>query len=124
MFGISTYGFRPEHIVPVAKHAEALGFSGVWVGEHILEPAAFASVHPYDEGKDAPPVVTHVRTMYDIWLTVGAIIAATSRLRVTTGVYLLPLRHPVFSARAAISAQQLSGGRFRFGVGVGWWKEE
>lgn len=124
MFGISTYGFRPEHIVPVARHAEQLGFSGVWVGEHILEPMEFESVHPYDEGKDAPPVVTGARTMYDVWVMVGAIIGATSRIRVTTGVYLLPLRHPVLSARAAISAQQASGGRFRLGVGTGWWKEE
>jgi len=124
MFGISTYGFRPEHIVPVARHAEALGFTGIWLGEHILEPMQFESVHPYDEGKTAPPVVTGARTMYDMWVTVGAIIGATTRLAVTTGIYLLPLRHPVLSARAAISAQQVSGGRFRFGVGVGWWKEE
>lgn len=124
MFGISMYGFRPEHIVPVARHAEALGFSGVWVGDHFAEPMLFESVHPYDEGKDAPPVVTGARTMYDIWTMVGAIIGATSRLRVTTGVYLLPLRHPVYSARAAISAQQAAGGRFRLGLGSGWWKEE
>ena len=124
MFGISMYGFRPEHIVPVARHAEGLGFSGVWVGDHILEPMEFASVHPYDEGKEAPPVVTGARTMYDIWVMVGAIIGATSRLRVTTGVYLLPLRNPVLSARAAISAQQAAGGRFRLGVGSGWWREE
>lgn len=124
MFGFSTYGSRPEHIVPMAKHAEDLGFGGVWLGEHILEPMAFESVHPYDEGKVAPPVVTGARTMYDTWVMVGAIFGATRRLKVTTGVYILPLRHPVLSARAAISAQQVSGGRFRFGVGTGWWKEE
>ena len=81
MFGISMYGFRPEHIVPVARHAEALGFGGVWVGEHILEPQAFESVHPYDEGKERPPLVTTARTMYDIWVMVGAIIGATTKLQ-------------------------------------------
>ena len=124
MIGISTYGNRPEHLVPVAKRAEALGFGGIWVGEHILEPMQFESAHPYDEGKERPPVVTSNRTMYDIWVLVGAIIGATSRIIVTTGVYLLPLRHPVLSARAAISAHQASCGRFCLGVGSGWWKEE
>jgi len=124
MFGISMYGFRPEHVVPVARHAEGLGFGGLWVGEHILEPVSFASVHPYDEGKERPPVVTSTRTMYDIWGMVGAIIGATTRVTVTTGIYLLPLRHPVLSARAAITAQQTSGGRFGLGVGSGWWREE
>jgi alkanesulfonate monooxygenase SsuD/methylene tetrahydromethanopterin reductase-like flavin-dependent oxidoreductase (luciferase family) len=43
---------------------------------------------------------------------------------VTPGTYLLPLRHPVISARAAITAQQIGGGRFRLGLGAGWWDEE
>ena len=123
-FGIATYGFRPEHIVPVARHAEALGFGGIWLGEHILEPQAFESAHPHDEGKDRVPVHTRARTMYDMWVMVGGILGATTRLAVTTGIYLLPLRHPVLSARAAISAQQLAGGRFRLGLGAGWWQEE
>lgn len=124
MIGISTYGNRPEHLVPVAKHAESLGFSGVWVGEHILEPIDYESVHPYDEGKARPLVVTSSRTMYDMWVAVSAMLAATTMLKVTTGIYLLPLRHPVLTARAAITAHQVSGGRFRLGVGSGWWKEE
>jgi alkanesulfonate monooxygenase SsuD/methylene tetrahydromethanopterin reductase-like flavin-dependent oxidoreductase (luciferase family) len=124
MIGFSTYGMRPEYIVPVARHAEALGFDGVWVGEHILEPLHSESVHPYGEGRARASIVTGSRTMYDLWVLVGGILGATSRLIVTTGIYLLPLRHPVLSARACISAQQLSGGRFRLGVGAGWWKEE
>ena len=124
MIGISTYGNRPEHLVPVAKHAESLGFGGVWVGEHILQPMEYASVHPYDDGKARPLVVTSNRTMYDAWVAVSAMLTATTRLQVTTGIYLLPLRHPVLTARAAITAHQISGGRFRLGVGSGWWKEE
>ncbi len=60
-FGISTYGFRSEHIVPVAKHAEALGFAGVRLGEHIFEPVHLTSIHPYDEGKTSAPIVTSTR---------------------------------------------------------------
>jgi probable F420-dependent oxidoreductase len=124
MIGLSTYGNRPEHLVPVARHAESLGFGGLWVGEHILQPMDYESVHPYDHGKERPLVVTSCRTMYDPWVAVSAMLAATSRLLVTTGIYLLPLRHPVLTARAAISAHQISGGRFRLGIGSGWWKEE
>lgn len=124
MIGISTYGNRPAHLVPVARHAESLGFGGLWVGEHILQPMEYQSVHPHDEGKARPLVVTSNRTMYDMWVAVGTMLGATTRLKVTTGIYLLPLRHPIFTARAVISAQQMSGGRFRLGVGSGWWKEE
>lgn len=123
-FGIATYGFRPDDIVPLARHAEELGFFGIWLGEHIMEPRSFESVHPHDEGKEFVPVHTMARKMYDMWTMVGGILGATRTLTVTTGIYLLPLRHPVATARAAITAQQIGGGRFRLGVGAGWWKEE
>jgi len=123
-FGIATYGFRPDDIVPLARHADELGFDGIWLGEHVLEPREFQSVHPHDEGKARVPVHTRARTMYDMWTMVGGILGATRRLTVTTGILLLPLRHPVATARAAITAQQVAGGRFRLGVGTGWWKEE
>jgi len=125
-FGIATYGFRPADIVPLARHADALGFDGIWLGEHILEPREFESAHPseYDKDKTFVPVHTVARKMYDMWTMVGGILAATQRLTVTTGIYVLPLRHPVATARAAITAQQIGGGRFRLGFGSGWWKEE
>lgn len=123
-FGIATYGFRPDDIVPLARHADELGFFGIWLGEHIMEPREFESHHPHDEGKDYVPVHTVARKMYDMWTMVGGILGATKRLTVTTGIYLLPLRHPVATARAAITAQQIGQGRFRLGLGAGWWKEE
>jgi alkanesulfonate monooxygenase SsuD/methylene tetrahydromethanopterin reductase-like flavin-dependent oxidoreductase (luciferase family) len=57
-------------------------------------------------------------------VTIGAIIGGTKKLKVASGVYLLPMRHPILTARAALSAHKMSGGRFRFGVGVGWLGEE
>lgn len=123
-FGIATYGFRPSDIVPLARHAEALGFHGIWLGEHIFEPREFTSVHPHDEGKARVPVHTVARKMYDMWTMVGGILGATSKLNVTTGIYLLPLRHPVATARAAITAQQIGNGRFHLGTAAGWWDEE
>lgn len=123
-FGIATYGFRPADIVPLSRHAERVGFDGIWLGEHILEPKEFESVHPHDEDKVRVPVHTRARTMYDMWTMVGGILGATSRLTVTSGIYLLSLRHPVATARAAMTAQQIGGGRFQMGLGAGWWKEE
>ena len=123
-FGIATYGFRPADIVPLARHAEELGFDGIWLGEHILEPKEFESVHPHDEGKKFVPVHTIARKMYDMWTMVGGILGATRKLHVTTGIYLMSLRHPVATARAAITAQQIGDGRFSLGMGAGWWKEE
>ena len=123
-FGIATYGFRPDDIVPLARHAEALGFHGIWLGEHILEPKTFESVHPHDEGKKRVPVHTVARKMYDMWTMVGGILGATQKIMVTTGILILPLRHPVATARAAITAQQIGQGRFNLGMAAGWWKEE
>ena len=122
--GFATYGIRPADLVPLARHAESLGFHGIWLGEHIMEPREFVSIHPHDEGKTRVPVHTVARKMYDMWTMVGGILGATTRLTVTTGIYLLPLRHPVATARAAITAQQIGGGRFQLGTGAGWWDEE
>jgi len=123
-FGFATYGIRPDDIVPLARHAEGLGFHGIWLGEHILEPREFESAHPHDEGKTFVPVHTVARKMYDMWTMVGGILGGTEKLTVTTGIYLMSLRHPVATARAAITAQQIGGGRFQLGMGAGWWKEE
>lgn len=122
--GLSTYGFPVEYLVPLARHLEQLGFVGMWLGEHLVEPREFESVHPYDEGKERVPVVTRARQMYDTFTTAGAILGATTRFTVTSGVLIVPARHPVHVARAAVSAHRISGGRFRLGVGAGWWEEE
>ena len=53
-------------------------------------------------------------------MVLGAAAAATTHLRVATGIYVLPLRHPLAVARSTCTVQEIAGGRFMFGVGVGW----
>ena len=120
--GITLYSNPPEEMVPICQHAEALGFEGVWVGDHVVAPEVMADKHPYSTR--VPMVVAGDERMYDSWVMIGAIIGATSRLMVSSGVLLLPLRHPILTARACLSAHKMSQGRFRFGVGVGWLADE
>ncbi len=117
---IAMYGPGPEQLPHIARRADELGFDGLWLGEHIAVPEDMGSEHPYCTGRSTPAVISADPRMYDIWTMVGTMINATRRISVATGIYLLPLRHPLISARAAITAQQLAGGRFKFGVGAGW----
>lgn len=120
--GITLYSNRPEEMVPIAQAAEALGYEGVWLGDHVVVPEEMSQEHPYP--KPVPWVQSGDDRIYDLWVTAGAIIGATSTLYVATGVCLAALRHPILTARACLSAHKLSKGRFRFGVGVGWLASE
>ena len=62
--------------------------------------------------------------LYDPWVTLAYVAAATERIRLGTSVYVLPLRHPIVSARAITTLDVLSGGRVEVGIGMGWLREE
>jgi probable F420-dependent oxidoreductase len=62
--------------------------------------------------------------LYDAWVTLAYIAAATQRIRLGTHVYILPLRHPLVTARAVGTLDVLSGGRAILGAGVGWLEDE
>ncbi|MGV6806463.1 MAG: LLM class flavin-dependent oxidoreductase [bacterium] len=120
--GFTIYSNRVEDFPVIAKHAEGLGFDRVWIGEHVVAPVdsditMSADVH---KGRARPPVVASDNRFYDLWTMVGAIAAATSSLKISPGIALLPLRHPLVTARACVTAYQLSRGRFSLGVGPGW----
>lgn len=119
--GLQMYGADPRQFVAIAKRGEELGFDSLWIGEHVVAPEAMGAEHPYKEGwSNRAPVVSADERMYDVWTMIGALTAATQHVSIATGIYLLPLRHPIISARGCITAQQISGGRFLFGVGSGW----
>ncbi len=120
--GFTLYSNGPEEMVPISQHAEALGYEGVWLGDHVVAPEVIGEEHPY--ATRVPMVLSGDERMYDLWVTAGAIIGGTSKIKVAAGIYLLPLRHPILTARACLSAHKMSGGRFRFGVGVGWLASE
>jgi probable F420-dependent oxidoreductase len=106
----------------IAVRAEAAGYGAVFVPDHVVFPVAVDSPYPYSPdgsfpfGLDTP--------LYDPWIILTTIAAATSTIKVGTGVYVLPLRHPFVTARAVTSLDVLSGGRVLLGVGAGWLAEE
>jgi probable F420-dependent oxidoreductase len=124
--GFTIYSNRIQDFPAVARHAESLGFERVWIGDHIVAPvdsdiSLSADVH---KGRARAPVVASDDRFYDLWSMLGAVAASTQRLGVCAGIAVLPLRHPLLTARAAITLATLSGGRFGLGVGPGWLKEE
>lgn len=112
----------PAMITAIATNAERLGFSTVWAPEHVVLLEKFSSRYPYaDEGDIPIPVKTPLLDPF-IALTYAA--AHTSRIRLATGICILPERNPLVMAKVAASLDHLSGGRFAFGIGVGWLEEE
>src|SRR6201991_3522364 len=106
----------------VAAAAERGGFATLWAGEHVLMGDRSASRYPYsDDGQIAVPA-TADWVGPKIGLSFAA--AATSTIGIATGVLLLPEHNPVLVAKQAATLDNLSGGRFTLGVGVGWSREE
>ena len=115
-------GADPEVIGAVGRTAEQCGFATLWAGEHIVMVDRPDSVYPYaDDGRIEVPSDAD-------WLDPLALFAflaaTTSRIRLATGVLLLPEHNPLIVAKHAASVDVLSGGRLTLGVGIGWSAEE
>jgi alkanesulfonate monooxygenase SsuD/methylene tetrahydromethanopterin reductase-like flavin-dependent oxidoreductase (luciferase family) len=121
--GFSLFGQNIEDLVALAKHGESLGFEDAWLGEHIYAPSVLTVQHALS-GRARPPVSGSDTHIYDVWVAMGALIAATSRMTIAPGVAILPLRNPLITARAMITAHRISGGRTRLAIGIGWLPEE
>ena len=120
--GVPLFFLRPDYMAPVTRRAEALGFESVWVPEHLVFPPKFASKYPYSA--DGVPPVTVDMPLLDPLLILAHLAAVTSTIRLGTNVYVLPLRHPIVTARLAVTLDVLSQGRLSLGIGVGWLEEE
>jgi probable F420-dependent oxidoreductase len=103
----------------VARLAEERGHESLFFPEHTHIPAARQT--PYPGGGPLPR--KYART-HDLFVAVTAALTVTSRLRVGSGVCLVIQRDPIITAKEVASADFLSGGRFEFGVGAGWNREE
>ena len=120
--GLNLVMVRPEHMPDVATRAEAAGYRAVFVPDHVVFPARVDSAYPYSPDGSFPfPLDT---PLYDPWVVLTTIAAATTTIKLGTAVYVLPLRHPFVTARAVTSLDVLSGGRVVLGVGAGWLTEE
>ena len=126
--GISVYDMTMSDVRQLAVAADEAGFDAVWLGEHVVLPVDYASEHPTAGGGGhehiTGPIVHPDTELLDPWVALGALAEATTRLRLATGIYILPVRHPLITARSAATLQAASGGRLVLGIGAGWLVEE
>lgn len=111
-----------DQLCEVARFAEELGFEGLMSGDHALYPSSLSGGYPYTESGMPPQDIDSEYP--DMWTSMAAMAAVTSRLRFVCGVYVLPLRNPIEVAKQAATLAILSRGRFVLGAGTGWMKEE
>jgi len=117
-------GFTPtaDDYARVVQKIEELGFHSAWIADHIVIPQKIGAVYPWtDDGSPGFPL----RAPFpDVFALLGYLAAKTQKLRLGTSVLVVPQRNPLQVAKAVATVDMLSNGRFLFGVGVGWLKEE
>jgi len=112
-----------ETLLPVAEAAERLGFDSVWAAHHVALPYERKSEYPYKRSGTEVAMTPGMQWLDPI-VTLSMIAAVTERIRLGTSVYVLPYRDPVTLAAELAALDVLSDGRFIFGIGVGWMREE
>jgi probable F420-dependent oxidoreductase len=110
------YSISPTDL---ARALEERGFESLWVSEHSHIPASRKS--PWPGGPELPKMYYDVM---DPFVALSSAAAVTERLRVGTGICLVVQRDPFQTAKEVASLDQISGGRFLFGIGAGWNAEE
>ncbi|CAH1692009.1 conserved hypothetical protein [Hyphomicrobiales bacterium] len=119
--GLNILPLRASVVAEGGRVAEECGFSSVWLGEHLFAPVRMESA--YMSGEEKLPF-DHDSPMLDPMLVLASIAAVTRTIRLGVGIYLIALRHPLLTAKSFATLDALSGGRFDFGYGVGWLREE
>ena len=110
------YSIRPDIL---ARACEERGFDSLWFGEHTHIPISRKTAYP--GGGDLPKHYVHMR---DPFISLMAAAAVTTRLKLGTGICVLPERDPIITAKEVATLDQLSNGRVQFGIGSGWIVEE
>lgn len=112
----------PDNFVRMAERAEALGMDSLWLSAHIVLPPQVKSDYVLVPGARHPP---SWRECYWEPFTVLSFLAAhTTRVSLGTSILVLPMHNPFECAKQVAEVDQLSNGRFIFGIGVGWFEEE
>lgn len=113
---------EPALYAPLAKEAEALGFDTMVVPDSIMYPEESDSTYPYNA--DGTREFLEGKPFIEPFTLIPSLAAVTERLRFTTFVVKLPVRHPVIVAKQVTSVGVITGGRFGFGVGTSPWYED
>ena len=112
----------PDHLENLARTAEEVGIESLWTVEHVVVPVGYTSEYPYSPtgrmpGPESSPIPDPV-------LPLVFCAAVTRKIKLGTGILILPQRHPAYVAKEFATLDQLSGGRAILGVGIGWLREE
>ena len=114
----------PAYLVDVgamARTAESLGFESFWCAEHPFIPVHTTSRFPGTADGVIPEAYSH---FIDPFVALARASGTTSRIKLATGIVLVPERHPLLLAKEVSTLDLFSGGRFLFGIGAGWLREE
>ena len=105
----------------LAKRAEELGFESFWLPEHPILPVHTTSRYGGTPDGSIPPSMAD---MADPLVGLSRASAATSNIKLGTSISLVPEHNPIMQAKQIATLDHFSGGRFLFGIGAGWLKEE
>jgi probable F420-dependent oxidoreductase len=120
--GVLMFPTRPPvDVAVVAKKAEELGFDSLWVGEHPVMPVHSTSPFPGSPDGVIPPSYSW---FVDPFVALARASAVTTTLKLGTGITLVPERNPLLLAKEVATLDCFSDGRFLFGIGAGWNREE
>ncbi|MDB5445284.1 MAG: putative F420-dependent oxidoreductase [Phenylobacterium sp.] len=114
--GLSIIAMKAAQQVAGAVLAEELGYDSLWCGEHIVLP--HHTVYPVSPQPYGP------QELIDPFVLLAGLAAKTSRIRLATGIVMLPLRAPIMAARQILGVDLISQGRFDLAVGLGWHPDE
>ncbi len=113
----------PVKAVELLQAGEEAGFESAWTVEHTVVPAGYESAYPYSpDGRLSGDVEDFPLPDPLIWMAYAA--AATTKIKLGTGILILPQHNPVITAKQVATLDHMSGGRVLLGIGVGWLKEE
>ena len=108
----------PDTFEALCRNADETGFESLWTVEHVVVPVGYESPYPYSPtGKMPGPENSPIS---DPLVALGYAAALTKRIRLATGIVILPQRQAALVAKQAAEVAVLSEGRFRLGIGVGW----
>ena len=113
---------NPDFYLPLAIAAEESGWNGFIVPDSICYPEVSDSKYPYTP--DGSREFLDDKPFIEPFSLIPAMGAVTTKLRFTTFVVKLPMRHPVIAAKQAASVAVLSGNRFGFGIGLSPWPDD
>ncbi len=108
-------------IVEIARATEAAGFDSLWIPEHPVIPTNMTTIFPFTDNGKLPE---HYGRWADPFIGLAAAAAVTKKIKLGTGICLIPERETLITAKAVASLDLLSNGRVLLGIGAGWLREE